>query len=263
MFSRNPHYPSPKYIEKDITICLHAGSDPDVVKSQVELLKPLEEEFNVHWNKRIDRRPAAYDSYSELVNEAVATSPTETVILVNDRVVPEPREVRFMLQLLHRGYAVAGQWNVAFMALTKELFRKIGWFDERFYGGGCEDDDFALRLRLANLAYFEALSCEYDQTWKSPLLKKDGAKCAISGPYFHRKWTQTPSEIRRVIPEENYPKWDDIVGEARPDISDHWLDWSHSIIGMDFGRRKTDGDSRTYHFMLDDYKTEYRKVTSV
>ena len=118
-------------------------------------------------------------------------------------------------------------------------------------------------LMIRDMAYFEALSCEYDQTWKSPLLKKDGAKCAISGPYFHRKWTQTPNEIRRVIPEESYPKWDAIVGEARPDISSQWLDWSHSIIGMDFGRRETDGDSRTYHFMLDDYKTEYRKVTSV
>ena len=146
----------------------------------MQKLEPLNNEFNIHWNNRIDRRAEAYDSYSELVNEAVATSPTETVILVNDRVIPKPEEVTFMLQLLHRGYAVAGQWNVAFLTLTKEVFRKIGWFDQRFYGGGCEDDDFVLRLRLANLAYYESLSCEYDQTWKSPLLKEEATKCAVS-----------------------------------------------------------------------------------
>ena len=53
-----------------------------------------------------------------------------------------------------------------------------------------------------------------------------------------------------------------MAGPDRPDISSQWLDWSHSIVGIDFGRRDTDGDSRTYHFMLEDYKTEYRMVTS-
>ena len=36
MFSRNPHNPSPKYLEKDITICLHAGSDSKVVENQMQ-----------------------------------------------------------------------------------------------------------------------------------------------------------------------------------------------------------------------------------
>ena len=261
-FARFHYQPRPKYLEKDITICLHAGSDENVVKRQMELLSPLQGEFNIHWNNRIDRNPNAYDSYSELVNEAIATSPTETIILVNDRVVPHPREVLLMLQLIDRGFAVAGQWNIAFMALTKEVIRKIGWFDQRFYGGGCEDDDFVLRLKLANLSYFEALSCQYDQSWKSPLFKSDGAMASKSEPYFITKWIETASEIRRVIPEEPYPKWDAMIGPERPDISSKWLDWSHSILGIDFGRRQTDGDSRTYHFLLDDYKTQYREVTS-
>ena len=134
MFFRNPYNPSPKYLEKDITICLHAGSDSKVVENQMQKLEPLNNEFNIHWNNRIDRRPEAYDSYSELVNEAVATSPTETVILVNDRVIPKLEEITFMLQLLHRGYAVVGQWNVAFLALTKEVFRKIAGLIRGFMG---------------------------------------------------------------------------------------------------------------------------------
>ena len=263
MFFRNPYNPCPKYLEKDITICLHAGSDRSVVDRQMELLSPLSNELNIHWNNRIDRKPEAYDSYSELVNEAVATSPTETIILINDRTIPTPQEIQFMLQMIHRGYAAVAKWSVAFMAVTKELFRNIGWFDQRFYGGGWEDDDFVLRLRLANLAYYESLSCQYDQTWKSPLLKEDGAACAVSGPFFQQKWQQFPHEIKRVIPEEKYEKWDNLVGPPRKDISSNWLDWSHSIVGVDYGRRDTDGESRTYHFLGEDYKTEYRSVGSV
>jgi len=33
-------------------------------------------------------------------------------------------------------------------------------------------------------------------------------------------------------------------------------------VGIDFGRRETDGDSRTYHFTAPDYRTEFRRVTS-
>ena len=254
--------PRPKYIDNNITICLHAGSDQKVVDNQMRLLQPLENEFNITWNKRIDRRPEAYDSYSELVNESIATSTTETIVLINDRAVPKPEEVRFMLQMLFRGYAVAGQWNVAFMSLTKEVIRRIGWFDQRYYGGGFEDDDFVLKLRLHNLAYYESLSCVYEQTWKSPLFKTDGAACSKSGPFFIKKWRITESEVRRVIPEETYTHWDETLGSPRPDISNNWKDWSHSIVGVDFGRRNTDGASRTYHFMRDDYKTEFKRVTS-
>ncbi len=257
--------PEPAYIDRDITICLHCGEHDHaerVIKTQTDALEPLKEEFNVHWNNRIDRHPGAYDSYAELVNEAVATSPTETIILMNDRVVPKASEVRLILQLMHHGYAAASQWNVAFLGVTKELFRTIGWFDQRYYGGGCEDDDFVLRLRLANLAYYESLTCEYDQSWKSPLFKSEGAKCAISGPYFHRKWVRNHEEIKRVIPEENYPHWDALAGPRRHDISSRWKTWDHSIVGIDFGRRETDGDSRTYHFTAPDYRTEFRRVTS-
>tara|TARA_A100001515_G_scaffold144733_1_gene149755 strand:- start:554 stop:1351 length:798 start_codon:yes stop_codon:yes gene_type:complete len=260
-FARFHYAPKPKYIEKDITICLHNGFDRNIVDKQMSLLEPLKNEFNIHWNNRIDRHPETYETYSEMINEAVCTSPTETVILISDKSIPTVKEVLFMLQMLDRGFAAVSLCSVRFMGVTKELFRKVGWWDQRFIGGGYEDDDFILRLRLANLAYFESLSSEYDVSIQSPL-QVDGHGCALSEPHFRKKWIETASEIRKVIPEESYPKWDSMIGNSRPDISSRWLDWSHTIAGIDYGRKSSDADSRTYHFALDDYKTEYRTVAS-
>ena len=41
-----------------------------------------------------------------------------------------------MLELLENGYAAVTKYSVGFMAFSKELIRKIGWWDERYYGGG-------------------------------------------------------------------------------------------------------------------------------
>ena len=61
----------------DIAIGLHCGCSKDIVNAQMETLKPLTEKYNVHWNNRIDRYPLAYPSYSQLINHAIATSPTQ------------------------------------------------------------------------------------------------------------------------------------------------------------------------------------------
>ena len=78
---------------KEFTICLHCGCSRDVTNAQMEALKPLEDKYKVHWNNRIDRHPEIYESYSELINDSVATSPSEWVILINDRTNPKVEEV--------------------------------------------------------------------------------------------------------------------------------------------------------------------------
>ena len=92
-----------------------------------------------------------YSSYSEMINHAVATSKTEWIILINDRVKPTPDEVRKMINLLENGYAFVMLYNVAFMGFSKELIRNIGWWDERFLLGGWEDRDWVWRLKQKNL----------------------------------------------------------------------------------------------------------------
>jgi hypothetical protein len=249
---------------KEITICLHCGSSWDVVNRQKEALKPLEEKYKIHWNLRIERNPGSYDSYSELVNDAIASSPTEIMVFLNDRVMPKVQDVEHMLWLLDNGYAAASKWSVAYIAYTKELIREIGWWDERYIGGGFEDDDFVLKLRLHNLAYYESEEGEYDQSWKSPLRPDGGDKCAKSEPWFRQKWRYSTEEVRRVLPDENYEKYAGSLGERNPEIKDGWKDWNHSKIGIMFAERMIThrgGESRTHHFRLPN-GYEFRSVTS-
>jgi hypothetical protein len=249
---------------KEITICLHCGSSWDVVNRQKEALKPLEEKYKIHWNLRIERNPGSYDSYSELVNDAIASSPTEIMVFLNDRVMPKVQDVEHMLWLLDNGYAAASKWSVAYIAYSKELIREIGWWDERYIGGGFEDDDFVLKLRLHNLAYYESEEGEYDQSWKSPLRPDGGDKCAKSEPWFRQKWRYSTEEVRRVLPDENYEKYAGSIGERNPEIKDGWKDWNHSKIGIMFAERMIThrgGESRTHHFRLPN-GYEFRSVTS-
>lgn len=236
---------------EEITICLHCGCDQKVVHRQREALKPLESVYKIHWNNRIDRHPEAYDSYSELINDSIISSPTEVVILINDRTHPEPHQVEKMVRLLEAGYAAATMYSVGFMALTKELIRHIGYWDERFYGAGYEDDDFVLRLRLNNLAYYESEEAEYDMDWKSPLVAKGGDNCLGSEPWFKQKWKITNTEIIQIEEDVVYDKYKGLLGESKPDIRDRWMSWKQSVIGYRFLYRmhtNKGGQSRAYWF---------------
>lgn len=243
---------------EEFTISLHCGCSKKIVKDQVEALKPLEEKYNVHWNNRIDRRDW-YDSYSELVNDAVVSSPTEHVILINDRTHPKPEELEKILYCLENGFAMATQYSVGFVGFSKELFRVNGFYDERFYGGGWEDDDYVLRLHLNNLAYYESCESNYDYDWKTPLQPQDSTKGEKSGAFFKEKWKFSPDEIKKVLPEEEY-HYD--LGPARPDISRTWKPWSESVLGVEFNKwPEKQGPSRTHHFLIDaDHKKPYRGV---
>jgi hypothetical protein len=178
--------------------------------------------------------------------------------------MPKVQDVEHMLWLLDNGYAAASKWSVAYIAYTKELIREIGWWDERYIGGGFEDDDFVLKLRLHNLAYYESEEGEYDQSWKSPLRPDGGDKCAKSEPWFRQKWRYSTEEVRRVLPDENYEKYAGSLGERNPEIKDGWKDWNHSKIGIMFAERMIThrgGESRTHHFRLPN-GYEFRSVTS-
>jgi hypothetical protein len=248
----------------ELTICLHTGLK-NIMDKQIELLKPLESMgLQIYWNNRYDRHPDAYTSYSEMVNEAVATSKSEHLILINDRVIPKPKEILQMINHLENGFAASTFWSVAYMTTSKELFRVVGWWDQRFYGGGYEDDDYVIRLRANDVAYYESASGEYDKSFKTPIRVKDGDACSKSYSHFAQKWRITSNEIIRTIPEEKYEKWDKLIGERRYDISNEWMKWNSSIVGIDFPPFGTStelkGESRTKWFYNYTNKNEIRKV---
>jgi hypothetical protein len=112
-----------------------------------------------------------YASFSKLVNSCVANCDTEIVIMMSDKVLPRAEHVHQLLNLLNKGYGFVGLYRFAFFGFKKELFRKIGPMDERFVGGGFEDDDFYIRLKEADIAMYvthdvpyNAAESSWDQT---------------------------------------------------------------------------------------------------
>lgn len=220
---------------ENFTICLHCGCSRDVVNNQIELLKPLENEYNIFWNNRIDRHPEIYDSYSELINESVATSKTEWIILINDRTLPKPEEVKKIIKLLSEGFSCVLLYNVGFMGFSKQLIRTIGWWDQRFTNGGWEDRDWVWRLRLKDLAIYESLEATYDMSWKSPL-NIPGA--VLSGKFWEQKYRVTESDfIYKLLPEEKYENWDSLIGSDIPEIGQSWKKWPDSVLNIMYNQK--------------------------
>lgn len=223
---------------RNFTICLHCGCSQDIVDAQMDALSPLGLKYKVTWNNRIDRNPGMYESYSELINHSVATTDDEWIILINDRTHPTVDEVEKMLYLLENGYACVLLYNVGFMGFSKELIRKIGWWDQRFTYGGWEDRDWVWRIKKANLALYESQEGTYDMSWKSPL-NVPGA--VLSGKFWEEKYDASSETVYQKLDEESYPEWDKTLGESREDISSSWMSWNYSQLDIMYDPRYRPG----------------------
>ena len=218
----------------EITVCLHCGCNRDIVKAQMESFSDLD--IKVIFNNRIDRYPKAYPSYSQLINHSIATSPSEWIILVNDRTTCTREHNLKIINLLEQGFASVFLYNVGYMAFSKELIRNIGWWDERFLLGGWEDRDWVFRLAQANLALYESQEANYDYSWKSPL-QEIGSNCRLSEPHWCKKWEQKYNDaIVKMIPEENYEHWNLFLGDPNHEIRKTWKSWNESLLGIDYDK---------------------------
>jgi len=145
-----------------------------------------------------------YPSFSKLVNDAVTAAPTETVIILSDKVRPTPEHIKRILKLLDDGYGLASLFSFALFGFKKELLRRIGMFDERYVGGGNEDYDFTLRLIESNIAMYMINDCPFFPSASRWSYNK-------SQDHYFEKWKhhwvekpKTTSLIERTISEEKY-----------------------------------------------------------
>jgi hypothetical protein len=212
-----------------VTLCLNCGCRKDIVSYQMNLLKPVESMLQVYWNNRIDRHPEVYHSFSKLVNHTIDTSPTETVIFINDRCHPQPHEIYKIINLLETGFGCVYLYNAGFFGFTKDLIRRIGWWDERHLNGDVSDQEWCIRLKEADIAFYESQESVYDHSWKSPL--QNNAPYPNNIRHWDVKWSFTETEIIRHIAEENY--------KYKLDSFDYPLNikfkpWSESILGINY-----------------------------
>jgi len=148
-----------------------------------------------------------YESFSKLVNHAILSAENEIVIICSYKVRPTPDDINRMLNYINEGYGFVALYRFAFFGCRKELFRRVGFMDERFIGGQYEDDDFYRRLILHNISYIEEESVKYipkPSLWNASNTKK----------IFQEKWKHKDinsiydldesKTIYKLLPEEKY-----------------------------------------------------------
>lgn len=158
-------------------------------------------------------------SFSRLVNLCTESCPTEIVIMMSDKMRPVQQDIKKTLELINQGYAFVGMYRFGFFGFKKELFRKIGVMDERFKGGGYEDDDFYIRLKEANLSMYLSHEVNYisgESSWTAEECKK----------HFGNKWgdVRRIGKAKRYLPELNYNY------NLGPSVPTQFLPWSETQI---------------------------------
>ena len=222
----------------DFTVCLHCGFSEDIVRDQMSVINTLRDKYNIHSNNRIDRHPYTYPSFSKMMNENIVTSKTEWIITVNDRVRLVPEEITRLINLLEEGYSCVFMWNAGFMGFSKELIRKIGWWDERFLEGGYEDRDWVMRLKENNLSLYESVESTYDFSFRSPLNGPPGVHKSL--PHWLKKYDlRFPDKIIKKLGEEEYPDYEKTLGERSPNIRDNWKTWDESKLHLHYGGKES------------------------
>jgi len=184
-----------------------------------------------------------YSSFSKLVNSCTASADTEIVIIMSDKVVPTAADVQKVLTLIEQGYGFVGLYRFAFFGFKKQLMRQIGMMDERFVGGGYEDDDYYIRLKEANIAMYVTEEVVYTKSRSS----WDYSQSRI---HFLQKWIDTghpnynpeakPSSefVKRKLPEEPC-KYD-----LGPAIDTTFLTTEHTVAEPRKARKYTQGPKR-------------------
>lgn len=162
----------------DYTIVVGVKS-PELAEPVIQSLSPLQARILVG-----DK----YPSFSKLVNDAVVLCPTEIFIFCSHKVRPKPHEIEELLRRIDEGHGLATLYRLGCFGFKKELLRRIGFFDERYKGGGFEDNDFYIRLQEADISYYEDESIEYiagKSTWEHP---QDDPNEYESTKFFVAKW---------------------------------------------------------------------------
>jgi len=170
-----------------------------------------------------------FDSFSKLVNSCVAAAPTEIVIVMSDKVRPTQYHVRKIVALVEQGYGLVGLYRFGLFGFKKQLMRQIGMFDERYVGGGYEDDDMYIRLKEANIAMYITEEVAYEKSVSS-------WNYARARPHFVDKWLDTDSPlygdqsqhaskyVKRKLCEQ-VPTYN-----LGPSVAANFLPWNQSLI---------------------------------
>lgn len=184
-----------------------------------------------------------YPSFSKLVNTCVESANSEIVIIMSDKVLPTAGDITKTVSLIEQGYGLVGLYRFGFFGFKKQLLRQIGMLDERFVGGGYEDDDMYIRLKEANIAMYITEEVAYTKSVSS-------WNYSLSKTHFTDKWidfdnpsydpTAKPSaaNIKRKIKEES------LHYKLGNTVPTEFLSWDHTVAQPSKARKYVQGPKR-------------------
>lgn len=219
-----------------------------------EMVKPLQESLGNNISINVFDG-SNIESFSKMINIIFysGSKNNDIIIFCSHRVRPTFEDVGRMVKLISEGYGLVMFKRLAFFGCKKELFSKVGFFDERFIPGGYEDDDFFLRIQEANIAIYEDSSVKYipgKSTWNVELKKYEGVefKQPITYEYFIKKWKYDHNNrtITRLLPESS------ITYDITDTNDTYFKPWEESIF--------LEADNRTTYTINVDMEIKNKKI---
>lgn len=201
--------------------CFFSSDINDIVRQDIELTK-LSGQFQIERHYRHERNSGLYLSFSQMVNDAIDDTDSEFMIFCNPKTILTVSDIEFILEKLSTGYCFASTVSFGLFGFSKELIRNIGMLDERFVGGGFEDNDFAIRL----LEFGKASWWGYNKNGYDLFYSKSNNLKHISTSIFHQKYNIN-EEIKEIIINShffNHKKISKRHQENNPLIFESWLD---------------------------------------
>lgn len=148
----------------EFAFCFLSYNLEDVLRQEMEIT-PLSNKYQIERWYRHDRNLGHYQSFSQMINEAIDDTESEFMIFCNPKTYFTQDDVEFLLEKLSSGYCFVSSVGFGFFGFSKELIRHIGMLDERFLGGEYEDDDFAIRLNyFGKAAWWDYDTSKYLRT---------------------------------------------------------------------------------------------------
>lgn len=123
---------------------------PNEAITEPSMLRSMLSNYSM-WDSQVIHNPIK-KGLAALWNDCVLYSPTDWVLICNDDIVFKPGWLEYLeAQIATDKFDQIMIAHYGGMCIHKRMFLKLGWFEERFMGGGFEDNDWALRISEAGL----------------------------------------------------------------------------------------------------------------
>tara|TARA_Y100000310_G_C20541814_1_gene743663 strand:- start:399 stop:1031 length:633 start_codon:yes stop_codon:yes gene_type:complete len=125
--------------------------------------------------------------------------------------VKDPRWFETITHKIQEGYGwifgIAGDYGAECFLINKETIPEVGWFDERFKGGGYEDSDMMERIKRTNIKYCHLQKWATDSGYVLYDNSKKTSPWNGNNNFYHfcKKWgyehLPVPSNQKQMIEE--------------------------------------------------------------